>query len=216
MAQPASPNMLQRLCARGHHQRTGALGWSHGDEEIFTSQQLVAWFNLECLSASPARFDAAKFEWVNGEHLKRMPLASLAERLQPFLAARGYGPSPSAHAVAELLRERAPTLAKMAEMARYCFEPPAVDPALLASHLTEHNRPALQAARAALAALGDWGKPQLAALLKAVQTEHGLKPPQLLMPLRILLTGTTQAPAVEALLATIGREASLARLALLN
>lgn len=244
------------------------LGWSHGNEEIFTPQQLVEWFNLESLTPSPARFDAEKFEWLNGEHIKRLPVDELAMRLQPFLEAQGYfepvhgGPVerdalPSALAVAELLRERAPTLRKMAEMARYCYVAPIIGQhslmqqlsevtasvgammdqegervaetaaaikadlasmeqgaqtmALLTQHLTDVNRPAIDWVTQQLFSV-QWNKPAIAAMLKEAQTQFSVKTPQVMMPLRILLTGSAQAPAVDALLLTLGREESLRRL----
>ena len=236
------------------------LGWSHGNDEIFSPQQLVDWFNLESLTPSPARFDAEKFEWLNGEHVKRLPVEELATRLQPFLVAEGYElvAGPSALAVAELLRERAPTLKKMAEMARYCYIAPITSQmrvmmqlaavtasvgtllgqqddrvaeaelaarhelaaieqgaqtlALMVQHLTDANKPAIEWVKQQLSTV-EWTKPALAAMLKEAQTKFSLKTPQVMMPLRILLTGSAQAPAVDALLLTLGRETSLARVA---
>ncbi len=187
------------------------LGWSHGDDEIFTPQQLVEWFNLESLTPSPARFDAEKFEWLNGEHIKRLPIAELARRLKPFLEARGYGPEPAPEVVAELLRERAPTLAKMADLARYLYIAPEVPAALRAEHVTEANRAALAHVREALGTI-DWTVEAIGALLKDAAKRHGLKPPQVMMPLRVLLTGSTQAPSVDRLIHAIGRPQVLARL----
>ena len=235
------------------------LGWSHGNEEIFTPQQLVEWFNLESLTPSPARFDAEKFEWLNGEHIKRLPVDKLAIRLEPFLTELGYDVvvGPSALAVAELLRERAPTLMKMAEMARYCYVAPITSSmrvmqqfsavtasvgtllsqpeehvaaaelaarqelvtieqgaqamALLAQHLTDANRPAIAWIKTQLVTVA-WSKSAIAAVLKAAQTTFNVKTPAVMMPLRIMLTGSAQAPAVDVLLLTLGREESLRRL----
>jgi glutamyl-tRNA synthetase len=200
------------------------LGWSHGNDEIFSPTQLVEWFNLESLTPSPARFDAEKFEWLNGEHIKRMPVDELGRRLEPFLREAGFAPSPlagegwgegargpSALAVAELLRERAPTVKKMAEMARYCYVEPTAVAALLMSHISDANQPAIGWIREQLA-LVDWSKPAIAALLKEAQTKFSVKTPQVMMPLRVMLTGSAQAPAVDALLLTLGREESLRRI----
>ena len=235
------------------------LGWSHGNEEIFSPQQLVEWFNLESLTPSPARFDAEKFEWLNGEHIKRLPVNELAIRLQPFLAELGYDTvaGPSALAVAELLRERAPTLKKMAEMASYCYVAPIINAshltqqlsdvttsvsmllnavpeqasaseaaikrkllameqgaqsmALLTQHLTDANQPAISWIKEQLVTV-EWSKPAIAALLKEAQTKFGVKTPQVMMPLRIMLTGSAQAPAVDALLLTLGRASSVMRM----
>ena len=237
------------------------LGWSHGNEEIFSPQQLVEWFNLESLTPSPARFDAEKFEWLNGEHIKRLPVDELAKRLQPFLVAEGYelAGAPSALTVAELLRERAPTLKKMAEMARYCYVAPITNSlrvmqqlaavtasvgtllnqqdehvaaaesaarqelaamqqgaqtlALIAQHLTDANKPAVEWVKQQLWTV-DWSKPAIATMLKEAQTLFNVKTPQVMMPLRVLLTGSAQAPAVDALLLTLGREESLRRIIL--
>ncbi len=235
------------------------LGWSHGNDEIFLPQQLVEWFNLESLTPSPARFDAEKFEWLNGEHIKRLPVDELAKRLQPFLVAEGYELSagPSVLAVAELVRERAPTLKKIAEMARYCYIAPITSPtrvmmqlaavtasvgtllnqqqehvaaaelaarqelttmeqgaqtlALLEQHLNDANKSAIAWVRQQLATV-EWSKPALAAVLKEAQLKFALKTPQIMMPLRVMLTGTAQAPAVDALLLTLGRQAALDRI----
>jgi glutamyl-tRNA synthetase len=193
------------------------LGWSHGNDEIFSPQQLVEWFNLESLTPSPARFDAEKFEWLNGEHIKRLPVEELAKRLEPFLVERAFlstirsEATSSAVEVAQLLRERAPTLAKMADMARYCYVAPTIDTALLVQHLTDANQPAIAWIKDQLITVG-WSKPAIAALLKEAQTNFNVKTPQVMMPLRIMLTGSAQAPAVDALLLTLGREESLRRI----
>ncbi len=206
------------------------LGWSHGNDEIFSPQQLVEWFNLESLTPSPARFDAEKFEWLNGEHIKRLPIDELAKRLEPFLKEEGYTtslatgasaeragtdgvPAPTSLAVAELLRERAPTLKKMAQMARYCFIAPQIDNALLAQHLNDANRAAIAWVSEQLSAI-EWSKTALAAMLKEAQTKFSVKTPQVMMPLRVMLTGSAQAPAVDALLLTLGRATATARIRL--
>jgi glutamyl-tRNA synthetase len=189
------------------------LGWSHGNDEIFSPQQLVEWFNLESLTPSPARFDAEKFEWLNGEHIKRLPVAEIAKRLEPFLkeAGRDLANGPSSTQVAELLRERAPTLKKIATMASYCYAAPKVDEALLAQHVNDANKPAIVWVKEQLATV-EWNKPAIAAVLKDTQTKFNVKTPQVMMPLRVMLTGSAQAPAVDALLMTIGRDAALARI----
>jgi glutamyl-tRNA synthetase len=192
------------------------LGWSHGNDEIFTPQQLVEWFNLESLTPSPARFDAEKFEWLNGEHIKRLSIEELAKRLEPFLKEEGYllaarGELVEPQAVAELLRERAPTLKKIAAMASYCYVAPSIDEALLDQHLNDANRSAIAWVKEQLATV-EWSKPALAAMLKEAQTKFNVKTPQVMMPLRVMLTGSAQAPAVDALLLTLGRETALARI----
>ncbi len=121
------------------------LGWAHGDDEVFTREQLVEWFDLKHIHPAPARFDGTKLRWVNHEHIKRAPAADLGAALAPFLARDGSdvaaGPAPAA--VAELLRDRAPTLVEMAEMARYFYRDVSVPEALRTAHLNERSRAAL-------------------------------------------------------------------------
>ena len=137
----------------------------------------------------------------------------LAAKLEPFLREQDYdlNVGPSALAVAELLRERAPTLRKMAELAHFCYHAVTPDAALLAQHLTDANKPAIAWVKEQLA-VTEWAKPALAAILKEAQAKFALKTPQVMMPLRVLLTGVAQAPAVDALMLTIGREKTLQRI----
>ena len=244
------------------------LGWSHGNEEIFSPQQLVEWFNLESLTPSPARFDAEKFEWLNGEHIKRLPVDELAKRLEQFIVESRWDSGekkfdydletgPPMGAVAELLRDRDKTLFKMANSARYCYIAPATSPmrvmqqmaaamasvgtllnqpeehvaaaasvakkelelleqfgqtqTLVTQYLTDANKPAIEWVKQQLWTV-EWSKPAIAALLKEAQTKFSVKTPQVMMPLRIMLTGSAQAPAVDALLLTLGRDESLHRI----
>jgi glutamyl-tRNA synthetase len=190
------------------------LGWSHGDDEVFSREQLVAWFDLAGLSAAPGRFDPEKLRWVNHEHIKRAPPAELGASLAPFLEKAGcdLGAGPDAASVAALLRDRAATLVEMAEAARYFYREPAVPPQLLAEHVNDRNRPALLELLRAMEGHA-WTREAIGALLKETASKHGLKPPQVMMALRVLVAGTTQTPAIDAVLALLGREVVRARLA---
>jgi glutamyl-tRNA synthetase len=208
------------------------LGWSHGNDEIFTPQQLVEWFNLESLTPSPARFDAEKFKWLNGEHIKRLPINELATRFEKFILETRWDTSerptlferydlasgPPVTAVVELLRDRAPTLWDMAEMASYFYSAPNINEGLLAGLLNHEDEDIKNAIALAIAWVKeqlvtvDWSKPALVTMLKEAQTKFNVKTPQVMMPLRVMLTGSAQAPAVDALLLTLGRETSLARI----
>jgi glutamyl-tRNA synthetase len=190
------------------------LGWAHGDAEIFGRDELVAWFDLDAISASPSRFDAAKLAWVNQEHMKRLPGDELGARWLPYLRRAGLDPAagPDPGAVAVLLRERVATLAAMAEAAHYFYAPPRHDAQAIAGQLSAANRPALEELAREFEALA-WTRDALLAALKAAAARHGLKAPQLMMPLRVLVCGTTQTPAIDAVLALLGRETTRARLA---
>ena len=190
------------------------IGWGHGDEEIFDREQLVQWFDLPGISAAPSRFNADKLKWVNQEHMKRLSADELGRRLVPFLERAGLDPEagPDASAVATLLRDRADTLVAMADAAHYFYAAPKVAPEKLSEQLTAVNRPALLELHGEFAAV-DWTREALMAALKAAASRHGLKPPQIMMALRLLVAGTTSTPAIDAVLALLGRDATRARMA---
>jgi len=190
------------------------LGWSHGDDEFFTRKQLVEWFDVAHVHPAPARFDADKLRWLNHEHLKRLPEVELGALLTPFLGRAGLdadaGPSPAS--VGALLRDRSPTLVEMADAAHYFYASPAPSREQIAAQVTEVNRSALVELHAEFASI-EWRRETIGASLKAAAARHGLKPPQVMMPLRVLVAGTPSTPAIDAVLALLGRETSRARMA---
>lgn len=189
------------------------LGWAHGDDEIFSRAEFIARFDLAGLSSSPGRFDPDKLKWVNREHLKRLPANELGALLAPFLVGTGLavaqGPDPEA--VAALLHDRAPTLVDMADAAHYFYATPRLARELLAEFVTAATRPALAELQAEFAAL-PWTREAIGAALKAAAARHGLKPPQVMMALRVLVAGTPTTPAIDAVLALLGRDAVRARM----
>jgi glutamyl-tRNA synthetase len=190
------------------------MGWGHGDEEVFTRAQFIEWFDLPGISAAPSRFDAAKLRWLNQEHMKRLPEAELGRRLEPFLARAGLDPAagPESGAVAALFRDRADTLVAMADAAHYFYAAPAMDAEKVAQHVPAAVRPALAELHAEFAAL-DWTREAILAALKAAAARHGQKPPQVMMAMRQLVAGTTSTPAIDAVLALLGRDATRERMA---
>jgi glutamyl-tRNA synthetase len=190
------------------------LGWSHGDAEIFTRDELVEWFDLDGISPSPSRFDTGKLKWVNQEHMKRMAADRLGSRLVPYLQRAGVdaGAGPDPGAVAVLLRDRVATLAEMAAAAHYFYAAPVADAQAIAAHVDAGRRPVFEELLAAFAGLA-WTREAIGAELKAAAARHGLKPPQVMMPLRFLVCGTPQTPAIDAVLALLGREVTRTRLA---
>ncbi|HEY7787911.1 MAG TPA: glutamate--tRNA ligase [Casimicrobiaceae bacterium] len=189
------------------------LGWAHGDAEVFSADEFVGWFDLDGLTPSPARFDPEKLRWLNHEHLKKLDDAELAHRLRPYFAAAGISSDagPDVVRVAALLRDRAPTLTEMAEAARYFYEVPSVEPAMLAGQMTDANRVALAELHTEFATL-EWTRNALGAALRAAAARHGLKPGQVMMPLRALVAGTLKTPAIDAVLELVGRDATRARM----
>ena len=192
------------------------LGWSHGDDEYFTRQQLIEWFDVAHIHPAPARFDVDKLRWLNHEHIKRIPEAELGARLVPYLASAGLDVTggPSVAAVAALLRDRAATLVEMAQGAAYFYAVTAEMEAVQNKFAAEADplvRRALSDLRTRFEAI-DWTRDSISAAIKATAAGHGLKAPQVMMPLRTAVTGTPQTPSIDAVLALMGRERTVERL----
>ncbi|MBV8666336.1 MAG: glutamate--tRNA ligase [Burkholderiaceae bacterium] len=189
------------------------LGWGHGDDEIFSMQQFCEWFNLDNLSKSPAQFNTEKLAWVNNHYIKTAELSRLAALVRPLLekADAEFDGAPDLQAVIGVLRDRTNTILELADAAHMFFRKPAVDAALLAQHLTDAVKPAL-AEYAKRCENVEWNRAALSASLKEVLAAHQLKMPQLAMPMRLLLTGQLQTPAIDIVQELFGREAVLARL----
>jgi len=190
------------------------LGWSHGDEEFFSTAQFVEWFDLGHVSRSPAQFNPEKLAWLNQQHLKHADDARLAVLVAPALRALGADPGrgPPLEKAVALLKDRATTVRHLAEAATIFYREQPAPAALVEEHLTAQVRPALRTLKARLGET-PWERKAIGAALAGVLQEHGLKMPQLAMPLRVLVSGSTQTPAIDAVLELLGRETVLARLA---
>jgi glutamyl-tRNA synthetase len=188
------------------------LGWSHGNDEVFSMAQFCEWFNLDHLSASAAQFNNEKLAWLNNHYLKQADNARLAALALPLLQEQGaqFDAAPDLAAVLGLMKERANTINELADAAMLFFRNPQPDAALLDQHLTDAVKPAL-AAFAARCKTVEWTKEALAAMIKEVLAAHTLKMPQIAMPLRLMLTGQLQTPAIDAVLQMLGRDSVLAR-----
>jgi glutamyl-tRNA synthetase len=186
------------------------LGWSHGDEEIFSIKDFVSWFDLGHVSRSPAQFNPEKLAWINQQYLKGAPDARLAALVEPELRKRGVqlAAGPQLPRVINLVKDRANTVAQLAEEAMlfYTLE---VKPAP-----AEWSTDALKALRTLKARLGSvsWERAAINAAIKDTVKSSGLKMPQLAMPLRHIVTGRTQTPSIDAVLELLGRDTVLLRL----
>ncbi|MDB5775252.1 MAG: Glutamyl-tRNA synthetase [Herbaspirillum sp.] len=189
------------------------LGWSHGDEEVFSMEQFCAWFDLDHLSKSPAQFNPEKLAWLNNHYIKLADNDRLAALVKPIMEKDGaeFGGAPDLAQVLAVLKERAHTLVELAAAAMMFYRRPAPDPALVAQHVTDAVKPAL-ADYAKQCESVEWQKEALTAMLKQVLAQHGLKMPQLAMPLRLIVAGQLQTPAIDLVLALFGRDVVLARL----
>ena len=189
------------------------LGWAHGDAELFTMMQFVEWFNLESISRSPAKFNAEKLQWINQQYLKTADNERVAALTLPFLQRDGCDTQtgPALAEVVQLLKERVNTLVELADAAVLFYRFIAPSPELIAEHLSVEAVPALTVLANQLETI-DWKREAIQATLKSVVTESGLKMPKIAMPLRVLVTGQTQTPSIDATLMLLGRDAVVNRL----
>jgi glutamyl-tRNA synthetase len=189
------------------------LGWGHGDDEVFSMEQFCSWFDLDHLSKSAAQFNTEKLAWLNNHYIKLADLARLESLVRTPLEKGGaqFDGAPNLQAVIALLRERANTINELADAALMFYRQPRPDAALLVQHLTDAITPAL-AQYAEQCKSVEWSRAALSALLKEVLAAHKLKMPQLAMPLRLILTGQLQTPAIDAVIELFGRDVVLTRL----
>jgi glutamyl-tRNA synthetase len=188
------------------------LGWSHGDDEIFSRAQFLQWFNLDHLGRSAAQFDDAKLRWVNAQHLKAMADEALAPLVAVHLQKKGITPDARLPAICGLFKDRCETLVALADWAAAFYADVKPQQAEFAQHITPAIQPALAMLAEKLAACANWDKPSIAAAIKDVLTAQGLKMPQLAMPVRVLVMGTAQTPSLDAVLSLLTREIVVARL----
>ena len=189
------------------------LGWSHGDEEVFSVQQFIEWFDLRHISKSAAQFNPEKLRWLNQHYIKLADNARLTDLVGKHLAERSVQVSdaPKLEAVVALYKERAATLLELADEAEafYIEIHPAQE--LLDTHLAPEVLPALRELAGRFADVA-WETPALGALIKELLVKHNLKMPKLAMPLRVMLVGQTHTPSMDAVLALFPRETVLERI----
>jgi glutamyl-tRNA synthetase len=188
------------------------LGWSHGDDEIFSREQFLQWFNLDHLGRSAAQFDEAKLRWVNAQHMKAMGGEALAPLVAEQLTRRGVASDARLARLCDLLKDRCDTTVALADWVSRFYGDVHPEPEMLVQHVTDAVKPALQLLATKL---GDcvWDKASISAVIKEVLAECGLKMPQLAMPVRVLVLGTPQTPSLDAVLELLEREKVIARLA---
>jgi len=195
------------------------LGWSHGDDEIFSRAQFLEWFNLDHLGRSAAQFDETKLRWVNAQHLKAMAGDALAPIVARHLQDRGIDTASDASGgvsgrlarICDLLKDRCDTTVALAGWAARFYAPIEPDAQEKAQHVTDAVKPAVALLADKLAAVA-WDKASIAAAIKEVLAAHGLKMPQLAMPVRVLVMGTAQTPSLDAVLELASRETAVQRL----
>ena len=188
------------------------LGWSHGDDEIFSRAQFVEWFNLDHLGRSAAQFDEAKLRWVNAQHLKAMSGEDLAPLVQAQLVQRSITSDAKLSRLCDLLKDRCDTTVALTDWVVRFYADVHPDPAEIAQHVTTEIKPAIALLIKQLSDCA-WEKSSIAMAIKEVLTQCSLKMPQLAMPVRVLVMGTAQTPSLDAVLELCDREKVLLRLA---
>lgn len=194
-------NYLSRLC------------WGHGDDEVFTIEQFVEWFKLNNISPSPARFDMKKLFWVNAQHIKALANDKLLALIAPELATRGIDVAQlDINAILDLVKTRGDNLNTITNEVAYFYQPQVVSDEDVVKHLTADALGVLGKFATALDALSEWSLDNIKALIKEFCATEGIKMPQLGMPLRLKLCGTTQTPSFDAVLNILGKDNVLSRL----
>jgi glutamyl-tRNA synthetase len=187
------------------------LGWSHGDDEIFSREQFLQWFDLDHLGKSAAQFDEAKLRWVNGQHMKLAADQALALLVKPLLERRGVTPDARLAAMCGLFKDRCDTLLVLADWVQRFYGDVVPNADEVAKHITDGVRPAIGMLAKMLEGC-PWTKEAINEAVKETLRATGLKMPQLAMPVRVLVMGTAQTPSLDAVLALSLRENVLARL----
>ena len=191
------------------------LGWSHGDQEIFSLTEMTALFDIADVNKSASAINPDKLAWINQQHLMRQPPARIAPELRWQLERLGIavGEGAGLEAVVEAQRERSKTLKEMALASRFFFEAPiAYDDKAARKYLTSETGPVLEQTRADLAKLTSWGAAAIHDAIQALADARGLGLGKIAQPLRVAVSGGAVSPPIDQTLAILGREQTLLRL----
>ena len=195
------------------------LGWSHGDQEIFSREELIKYFSFDSVNTSAAIFDADKLSWVNEQYIQSTPPEELAQHLERHLVKtrilpEDHGLSPQEIAkVIPCLNQRAKTLVEMAEKSAFFFKKEVeFDEKARNKFLTEDARPLLKKVIAGFSTLDDFSAENIETLFKKIVEEEGMKLGKLAQPVRVALTGTTVSPGIYDVILLLGKEETLKRL----
>jgi len=192
------------------------LGWSHGDQEIFTRAELIEKFTLDTVGTAAGVYNPEKAEWVNASHLKALSLPALAQAVRPYIAAQGLAlPARESdlEALVGLLRERAGTLVEMVHAGRFFLaDAIELDAAAAEKHLTAKVFEPLRELHERLGKLTAWSEESIHATFLEITTTFDLKLGKIAQPVRVALTGGSASPGIFEVLALLGRERSLPRL----
>ncbi len=191
------------------------LGWSHGDQEIFSLEELIEKFDVSDINHSASSFNAGKLLWLNQHYIKTSTPEHIAHHLSYHLGKRGVDPTngPSLVEVVKAQQERAKTLVEMAEASHFFYHDiDSYDEKAAKKNLTQEASPVLAAMRKHLAEISDWQADVLHAVVNQVAEELGVKMGKVGMPLRVAVTGGTSSPSIDVTLLLLGKDTTLARI----
>jgi len=194
------------------------LGWSHGDQEIFSKQELIGYFDFAACGKSAGIFNAEKLLWLNFHYMKERPLPQLAREVRPFIERAGYKQIPGDEAWLEkmiaTLRERAKTLVELVDFAKfYLSDEITIDPKAAAKFLKPDIAEPLKALAQEIESIeGDFNEASIQAAFERVLERFALKLGQLAQPMRVALTGGTVSPGIYEVIAVLGKARTVARL----
>jgi glutamyl-tRNA synthetase len=191
------------------------LGWSYGDQEIFSVDEMVAYFDIETVNNAPSTFNPSKLAWLNQQHLKRLDAVDLGQRLRRYLERAGLDPDvgPDLEQLVLAQRERSTTLVEMVEASRFLFEDfEAYDEKAARKHLGPAAVEPLEMARTALAELREWRPEAIHAIISDIAERLGVGMGKVAQPLRVAVAGRAVSPPIDATLGLLGRERTLARI----
>jgi glutamyl-tRNA synthetase len=190
------------------------LGWSHGDQELFSLEELIRLFDPKDVGQTAGVFNPEKMAWVNHEWLKKLSDEELARRALPHFRAAGLPAADDAKLrhVCAVARERAKTLGEYAQQFRYFYAPPQLDPKARDKFLTKDTRPILEAIRAGIAGLPSLDTEPLERLFQAEAEKRTLGLGKIAQPVRVALTGGTASPGMYDVVQILGKDETLRRL----
>lgn len=191
------------------------LGWAHGDQEVFTREEMIAAFDITDVNKAAAAFNPEKLLWLNQQHIMRTRPEDLVPYLRAQLQRLGIDSDNETllEGVVRAQQERAKTMKEMAQNSRFFFTRDIeLDPKAARKHLTAVEAPALEEARRRLGPLVDWSAPAINEVLNALAAELGVGLGKIAQPLRVAVTGSSVSPPIDTTLALLGRERTLARL----
>lgn len=190
------------------------LGWSHGDQEIFSLEEMIASFHLSNVSRSACAFDYEKLKWLNQHYLKTLPAESTLDEWMWHMREQGFDAhmGPTWEALAALQAPRFKTMEELVAQSHYFYRDFVISPEVLTPFKTPEVMEAMKALIAQLTDISDWRAATIMGCIKDVVQAHGLKIPALAQPMRLLLTETLSSPSIDATLELLGKERAIGRL----